>query len=314
MLRMGKHKTLGLAGLLAAMAMVVVASVGAASASAAPNINRCAESAPTEPALYENRVAGRCEGQGGNPKKFIPVKVRGINIGAGLECAKVTLKGTGKWEKNNCTGVEGNKEFVIVQLGKFKFTSTSGTSKLETVGGRVIECTADSNTGEFTGENTAGKVVVTFTGCKGPSGSTCTTSGKASGEIVTKEMSGELVDLEGTEEGAKKVGIYFNKGGTVSPLAEFECLNLGNGSLVKVTGSLICQIKKVNTVTTSFTLTCGQTAGKQAFTHAEGETGTHVLSSQGTAIGIFGESFGPEESAQESIDTITTEEAGEITP
>jgi hypothetical protein len=273
MLRVAKYRTLGLAGLVTAVAMLAVASVGAASASAAlPEFYNCQKSATG---------------------KFM----------AGC------LAGGTEWEK------------LPVPVGsKIGFTSKSAVAKekatLETVGGKKVECEVTGTTvegkGEITGPKTVAKVVVTFHGCKGPVSSTCTTHGQSSGVIVTKEASGELVYLEGTESGAKKVGLYANKGGTVSPLAEFECLNSGNGSLIKVTGTLICPIKPVNSWTTSYTLTCNQTAGKQEFTHAEGETGTHVLSTQGTAIGFLGESFGPEESGEKTTGSITTSEIGEI--
>ncbi len=56
---------------------------------------------------------------------------------------------------------------VIPEFNPFptKFTTKSGSGQLESSTGEKIECSADQGTGEITGEETVGKVVVVFTGC-----------------------------------------------------------------------------------------------------------------------------------------------------
>jgi hypothetical protein len=63
------------------------------------------------------------------------------------------------------------------------FTSTSTAGLLLTLGGKKVECTKDTGSGEFTTPN-LGKYKVLFEGCKGEFGTTCTGVGDKSGTIL----------------------------------------------------------------------------------------------------------------------------------
>lgn len=98
--------------------------------------------------------------------------------------------------------VNSNGEALV----KAKFTSTSGKSTLETTSGTKVTCKADTDSGESTGVHT-GTTTVKFTGCEAI-GIKCSTTGAASGEIVTgakstlvwlneaKEEAGQLLEAE----------------------------------------------------------------------------------------------------------------------
>jgi hypothetical protein len=320
MLRVAKYRMLGLAGLVVA---VVVASVGVANALAEeppvtkPAFARCAQVTEANTGNFEMRnTKGECEkGKSGSGfiKAYITAKTEAAH--PTVECAQVVELGTGNYEtfnKGTCEKAKTPGEYIRVEAAKLGFTSTSGASELATVGGNVVKCTADSDTGDITGPKTVGKVVVTFTTCTGPSSTTCTTSGQSSGTIKGNPLKGTLEYLKGTNaKGTKNVGILFEpESGT--EFATFNCELLGNGSKITVTGSLICPVAETNEVTTKTTLTCNETSGKQEITEIEGSTEKHVLTTTGTKIGSLGKAFGPEESGEKTTDTITTEEPGEI--
>src|ERR1700741_1577070 len=68
------------------------------------------------------------------------------------------------------------------------FAAKSGATKLETVKGAVITCTADTGAGEVTGPKT-GTVTITFSGCEFVTlGLPCNTVGVPPGEIVTTTL------------------------------------------------------------------------------------------------------------------------------
>lgn len=324
MLRSGKYKTLGLAGLLAIMAMVVVASVGAASASAAPAFQRCAKVWEPKTGNFED---GKCTKKVAG-KEFIRV-VRGIKGQAGEECAKVVEPNTGNYKDNRCSVAEAGAQFIRVAEGKFGLRGAGGVGngggagaagggKLETknTAHPPVECESNKATGEITGERTS-TATVTFEKCTAKKSGvtlTCTTSGQASGNISSK-LDGELVY---TSEALKTVGILFTPAET--EFANFKCEGssiLGKvEEAIKVKGSVICPITPTNTLTSTFTLDCDKAAGAGAEEPEEYEEGgtkhSTSLETEGVGKGTGSETWSYEKSSEEAESTLTTEEEGEI--
>lgn len=146
------------------------------------------------------------------------------------------------------------------------FSAAGGASKLETVGGTDVSCTANSVTGgEITSEKAVKKIVITYTGCTAFFGfATCTTSGKTSGTIVTNALEGELVYI-GASKNEAGIAFWPTAGkakGTA--FATFGCagttISVKNGT---ANGGVVCKITPLNTFTTTSTLACSQTKGVQ---------------------------------------------------
>lgn len=182
-----------------------------------------------------------------------------------------------------------------------KFKSKSGAGTLETVGGRLISCTADTNVGEHTGAK-ALIVVVTFTGCTTKFlGITlnCQTAAAKKGEIITKELEGTLGYIN---KAAKEVGVALKpKGG--GNFVNLECEGIG----IEVRGSVIGVVTPLNKLvktTEHFTLTFSQAKGVQKPTKLEGEA-KDVLETS-TSKGAF------EESGLGTADEITFVEEAKI--
>ncbi len=175
-----------------------------------------------------------------------------------------------------------------------KFTVKSGASAFETHSKEKVSCKSDSGSGEITGAKTD-KSKVTFEGCTGPLGVTCTSSGAKSGNIET-EINSELVWLS-------KSGL---KAGEKLALAKEITISC---SFIKLTvrGATLCPVSPVNTKTTTFTITCSQSGGKQEFTEYENEKGEKIKAITETKKGS---SF--EESALASTETLTFGEEAEI--
>jgi hypothetical protein len=145
------------------------------------------------------------------------------------------------------------------------FTATAGASKL-TAGANTVTCTAGSAGGEITGAMTVGKAVVKFTGCKstGSGGSSCTiksTNAGAAGEIVTKELKGELGTVK-TTEATSGVGLELKPaaGSTFTELEKNNCV-----AESAVTGSIAGEESPIGV---------SQKAGKLIF--APGTTGEKI--------------------------------------
>jgi hypothetical protein len=196
---------------------------------------------------------------------------------------------------------------------KIKFTSKSGAGKLVTVGGEEVKCTGDTDTGEITGPKTVGKVTVKFTGCEAFGFIKCNsvTPKGASGEIITKELEGQIGY---SNEAKKEVGLDLWPSSRTAKekeehkfealFVEFECTGFANS---KVKGSLIGAATPTNTLSTTGTLTYVQTSGKQAITSLVGVEGgvKDVLMSS-----LNGGAF--EEAGLTNTDTNTFEKAIEL--
>lgn len=176
--------------------------------------------------------------------------------------------------------------------GSFTVSSTAGT--FETVGKTSVTCTKASGSGEVTGVKT-GKSKTTFEGCTGPLGVKCTSSGAASGNIVT-EINSELVWLN---KASKLAGQKL----ALAKEVTIAC------SIIKLTvrGATLCPVEPVNTKTTTIKFPCKESGGKQEFREFENEKGE-----KSKAITETNKGGGFEESGLSATETLTFPEAVEI--
>lgn len=152
--------------------------------------------------------------------------------------------------------------------GKVKqFKGKSSAAFLEVVGLGPVKCKKGSDTGEFTGPKTVGKVNVIFTGCElntKPCHNTPT-----SGEIKTKTLKGEIGYFDETfgKPHAQGVGIDLTPETGIFEAEGVECSTL----LLRVTGSVIGEVEPpYNVFTKEVKLKFEQAAGKQAIQSFEG--------------------------------------------
>lgn len=117
------------------------------------------------------------------------------------------------------------------------FTSTSGVTTLQTAGGTKVVCKADTNAGQMTAPK-EGTVTFTFTGCES-SGLPCNTAGRASGEIVTNDLTATLL-YRNRER--RTVGLRLSSPPTGAPFMQFECA----GVAVVVRGAATGALTPVN--------------------------------------------------------------------
>lgn len=186
---------------------------------------------------------------------------------------------------------------------KTKFTTSGGAGVLTTVGGALVECKAQTSTGELVpGNNKEEKgIVVIFTGCKAL-GLPCTSPGAKEGELITNELEG-LVGW--TSKSAKKTALeLFPAKSVVSgQFIEFTC----TGLVVKVRGKVLVPIKN-DKMTTTETLKFKATKGKQKPETWEEAAGPQILEASFSNIGA-----GAYEQAGQTItSTIKGEEALEL--
>ena len=127
------------------------------------------------------------------------------SLPAVFECHKVTVKGSGIWNKGCKVEGKHNKELkeneweiqewnLAAKKGKVKpFKGAGKGSFLEDKDLEgTIKCTKFKDSGQFTGPKTVGKVKVEFFGCT-KLGKVCTSVGAPTGgEIVPNVLSGEI--------------------------------------------------------------------------------------------------------------------------
>ena len=149
--------------------------------------------------------------------------------------------------------------------------SSSGLSMLETKGGMLVECVADTNEGAVTGPNSA-SVKVRFRGCElvlATGKIPCMTPGAGPEEIVTFPLVGTLGYITHTPT-KTVVGLDLSDP-AVGVIAEFVC----GEAKVKVVGSVIGKISPINKPVKPpkghFTLKFAQKKGKQKPTNFEAE-------------------------------------------
>lgn len=243
------RKTLGFAGLMAVLAMTVVAVAGAASASAA------------------------------NPEYLVLFECKRVTAGTGfwLEsvgglCKKIDLPAAGNFEPTAGTGK------VVAAGEKIPFTSVSSIKILKTtvpgVGLVEVLCQKDTDSGNITGPR-EDEDTVTFEECSImiEGGGECQNQGAGTKKIVTKLLASLLVYLK---EAEKLVGLALSA--KEGALATFECVVGASKVGVEVTGSVLGDITPVNGPAGQFELElkCEGTTDKQVWTSYEEPAGTLV--------------------------------------
>lgn len=175
------------------------------------------------------------------------------------------------------------------------FTGTSGAATLQTKSGTKVTCTSDSATGKLL-NSTEDEVEVTFKGCKGPLGVSCTTSGQSSGVILTSLLKSELVNLVGGGVGVLLTPVS-------GDFADFSCI----GIAIQVKGSVVGVATPVGVQQKTGTLTFKQSGGKQIPSEyiLNGVKKTSKLETS-----VSGGAF--EESGQETTESLTFAEAIEL--
>jgi len=189
-----------------------------------------------------------------------------------------------------------------------KFTATSGAGKLETAGvdgvHRTVTCKSDTASGEITGAKTAKAIVVVFKECSAvESGITFNC-----GTITTNKLTAEPNYLTNPAV-AGEVGLDL-KPEAGNEFAKFTCTAGFLSETLTVTGSVVGKITPTNKLTKTYALTFAQTAGKQRYEgYFVGATFTKdILETAGAGAHIFG----PEQSAIEGTESITTEKEVEL--
>jgi hypothetical protein len=140
-----------------------------------------------------------------------------------------------------------------------------GGTTFETKGGTKVACTGGStSTGKIASEKTITGMKIAFTGCKS-SGFACTTEKAKEGELITNAVVGKLGYINSAK---KEVGLLIAPEKEGGNFFTFNCV----GSLIKVvfTGSVICPITPINTLTKEKKWVCKQTKGVQSVTKFEG--------------------------------------------
>ncbi len=191
--------------------------------------------------------------------------------------------GTGNYTNKTCTAPapEGKYREVVeghrLPEGKYEqrqgigagkpFTGKSeGGANLEIDGVGGVHCTASTDEGKFTTPNTAGKILVTFTGCT-LKGGQCNNTGKA-GEIKTNALKGEVGYLKGKGGPSPVVGVRLS-----AESAEYDAEFICSGELyLRTIGPVFGEVdsEAVNKLTDEVTLTFEQSAGIQRYRSFEG--------------------------------------------
>ncbi|MGN6258086.1 MAG: hypothetical protein ACTHN3_10110 [Solirubrobacterales bacterium] len=158
------------------------------------------------------------------------------------------------------------------KTGNIPFTGTSSVSLLRNAGfAGEVECTSDTNSGEWT-SGTTGTLQVKFKNCKNKAtGIACNSANAATGEIVTDTGVFHLVYIKGFP---KTVGTLLTPSTTTGNFATFSC-----GSLFKVVVSgngIVAHVTKPACGETSSKSTISATATGASQTYKEVEGDTHV--------------------------------------
>jgi hypothetical protein len=181
-------------------------------------------------------------------------------------CVKLAKGVKGRYSTAACTVPATSLKFAYEwELGpgpKAKFTTKLKESTLatfETIKKKLVVCKGETSTGEYTGLNTVGNVVFTFTGCE-MAGAKCTSAGAEEGEVLTNTLEGALGIEKTSPEGPVKNKIaldLFPVGGT-GPLVEFSC----GATPVVITGSVLNTVL-ANKMALSGTVKYAAVSGKQ---------------------------------------------------
>lgn len=189
------------------------------------------------------------------------------------------------------------------------YTSSSGTSTIETVAGSELKCTtADSGSGEASTDS-SGTAKLTLTGCES-AGEKCHTPSAAEGTVVLSAN----YKLAYTNGDADEVGLLLEL-----TEATIECGKNCEGKAVetlKLRGTGIGATKPINEEVVppnKFTITFSQTKGVQAHTEYEKEEGKKtkaILELEGSGAKVF--KF--EQAGLSDTDELLFEETAEVEP
>lgn len=227
------------------------------------SIAACFASAASAASLVEHNAIPSVE-QRWNTASFSPLLESGGPPDFG-RCIKTT---GGKYEDSGCTatGTGKNYEWYAAfgssqPLAKTSFTEAikeATNAVLETVNKNIVTCESASGTGKYTGNKTIGSVVLTFTGCTA-FGMSCTSSGSATGTIVTKSLEGVIgIEELGAEPLLNTVGQDLYPVGHTGPIGEFSC----GGIAMSIAGSIISPVNS-NAMKLTTTIKSKAVKGKQ---------------------------------------------------
>jgi hypothetical protein len=147
-------------------------------------------------------------------------------------------------------------------------TFTSGATTIEFAGGTQVTCTSDVVAGTLAASpaNTITNVTIEYMGCKS-TGKSCTSTGEASGTIVTTTLHGTVVDLgNGTD-----VGLYLQPASGTKWFLQVKCGTAG----FNTTGTLVSRLTPVGTKTATVSDTYNETEGSQELVRWNGEVTEH---------------------------------------
>jgi hypothetical protein len=226
-------------------------------------------------------------------------------VGVGLALAAIFLLGA------ITAGAASAAEFAASPGFPVKFSGAGSVGLLETKAGRSVTCTETRASGEV-GSATNAKATVVFKGCYAEHLPllSCTSEGRASGEIATNPISGTPVDLNSAKT---EVGILLQPA-SGEVFTEFKCSLAPVNETIKVTGSVIGKVPtaELNSFRSQLHLEFHALKGEQEYTQVEGAGARHVLLTEGKGT----EPFAAEESgiseAVPGTTTLTAEGGGQI--
>lgn len=200
-------------------------------------------------------------------------------------------------------GAASAAEFAASPSFPVKFEGEGSVGLLETQKGRSVTCAEGEANGEV-GGSTGAKASVVFKGCHAEHFPllTCTSAGRAAGEIATVSMKGTPVNLTKTE-----VGILLQpESGEV--MAEFKCSLSPISETLIVRGAVIGKVPnaELNSFRSTLHLEFKAVKGTQEYTKVEGSTTSYFLTTEGKGT----EPFAAEQSGiNEAVPGSTTLEA-----
>jgi hypothetical protein len=144
----------------------------------------------------------------------------------------------GAFKNSKCTksGSGGRYEWRSGAVSN-SFTIQATGVALETAAGVVLQCAAENGGGTISTAKTFGSVVLHLTGCE-LVGKKCTTVGRTTGEIETKQLEGLIGWLN---KAKNQVGLALRPTNGSGPFAEYFCgpslYTLGGGLTVPLKGN-----------------------------------------------------------------------------
>lgn len=154
-------------------------------------------------------------------------------------CTKLSSP-AGNFQSSKCTQqrAEGKYEWTS-GVTATAITTAGAAATIETTGGAKIACAAEHGTGTIATAKTLGAVVLRLSNCE-MGGRKCTTSGRPTGELETKQLEG---DLGWISKASGKAGLALRPTEGRGPFAEYSC----GSSSYTLTGGLTVPVKAIKT-------------------------------------------------------------------